>query len=70
MLPFAAEFSLLFCDADVAYGPSRTCRACLLPGRCGGNRWVIGRTLAGGAPVQFMMGWTPPDGIDVPKWRC
>ena len=18
----------------------------------------------------FMMGWTPPDGIDVPKWRC
>ena len=19
---------------------------------------------------QFMMGWTPPDGIDVPKWRC
>ena len=19
--------------------------------------------------VQFMMGWTPPDGIDVPKWR-
>ena len=19
---------------------------------------------------DFMMGWTPPDGIDVPKWRC
>ena len=19
---------------------------------------------------RFMMGWTPPDGIDVPKWRC
>jgi hypothetical protein len=20
---------------------------------------------------QFkLMGWTPPDGIDVPKWRC
>ena len=21
-------------------------------------------------PSRFMMGWTPPDGIDVPKWRC
>ena len=20
--------------------------------------------------LDFMMGWTPPDGIDVPKWRC
>jgi hypothetical protein len=20
--------------------------------------------------AAFMMGWTPPDGIDVPKWRC
>jgi hypothetical protein len=19
---------------------------------------------------DFMMGWTPPDGIDAPKWRC
>ncbi len=19
---------------------------------------------------RVLMGWTPPDGIDVPKWRC
>jgi hypothetical protein len=19
---------------------------------------------------SVLMGWTPPDGIDVPKWRC
>ena len=19
---------------------------------------------------EVLMGWTPPDGIDVPKWRC
>jgi hypothetical protein len=21
-------------------------------------------------PMARVMGWTPPDGIDVPKWRC
>jgi hypothetical protein len=20
--------------------------------------------------ARNLMGWTPPDGIDVPKWRC
>jgi len=20
--------------------------------------------------VKVVMGWTPPDGIDVPEWRC
>ena len=25
---------------------------------------------AGSTDPRFMMGWTPPDGIDVPKWRC
>ena len=36
-----------------------------------------GRSLSGQSglwhvvrPRVFMMGWTPPDGIDVPKWRC
>ena len=22
------------------------------------------------AAGRALMGWTPPDGIDVPKWRC
>jgi len=22
------------------------------------------------AGQRVLMGWTPPDGIDVPKWRC
>jgi hypothetical protein len=26
---------------------------------------------APGETIQtILMGWTPPDGIDVPKWRC
>ena len=28
------------------------------------------RPKARAGSMRFMMGWTPPDGIDVPKWRC
>jgi hypothetical protein len=26
--------------------------------------------MIGALSQAVMMGWTPPDGIDVPKWRC
>jgi hypothetical protein len=28
------------------------------------------RRLKRDRPDLVLMGWTPPDGIDVPKWRC
>jgi hypothetical protein len=34
----------------------------------GGSRSEGAR--AGGVGLQALMGWTPPDGIGVPKWRC
>jgi hypothetical protein len=45
----------------------------------GGGLLLIQRPgMKGGAPlatfvdehVRPVMGWTPPDGIDVPKWWC
>ena len=35
--------------------------------RHGGDELCIGVETG---PMTALMGWTPPDGIGVPKWRC